>query len=548
LPPAQHRPLMASVVGAALDDLVGAVLNKKEDAGFLSQVERQYLDNELSLLKTKVGQYRSNELKQTEELKVVDDRLQSELSNQREIFMYLNGELAKKTDEILELHERVQALSDESERQTLEHENKLLAQKDAFQLQHARLQEDNLKLKTDLDKVNKYIAEKDEMMEKLAFAERQLEEEGKAHARAIADLERKHVQEKDRLKKEMLHKLRETKANLLKLTDNQLDTTTKRTIAENEQMSSELAWQSKETEKLIKKNNQLVAEIGSLKLELSLNRQTESEMAKKVNAYQKTIQALMNKLSSMGAEQEAELLRRTALTEDADRERTESLNERAHLSQELEQAQALLAASQEEVARLREQLRDMEAKHANVLLLQDDAVKFTLQCLEDMRTKHLATSLSKLPTREASALASESTVYEDADRMGERRSLQSLDTAERESVLVYLLEQLQAYQQQLRELELHAAWRQHHATQPLAHGGSVTLPPISGQGASQGMAGFAAPVSQLPVGASLAPSNLAPAAGGSELIAVQGSVKPWGKRSASSKLTRHTPDAFLRRG
>ena len=51
------------------------------------------------------------------------------------------------------------------------------------------------------------------------------------------------AQEKDRLKKEMLYKLRETKANLLKMTDNQLDTTTKRTIAENEQMSSELAWQ-----------------------------------------------------------------------------------------------------------------------------------------------------------------------------------------------------------------------------------------------------------------------------------------------------------------
>ena len=59
-------------------------------------------------------------------------------------------------------------------------------------------------------------------------------------------------QEKDRLKTEMLYKLRETKANLLKMTDNQLDTTTKRTIAENEQMSSELAWQSKETEKLIR--------------------------------------------------------------------------------------------------------------------------------------------------------------------------------------------------------------------------------------------------------------------------------------------------------
>eukprot|EP00965_Chrysotila_dentata_P055158 1830637-Pleurochrysis_carterae.AAC.1 len=56
----------------------------------------------------------------------------------------------------------------------------------------------------------------------------------------------------------MLLKLRETKAGLLRMTDNQLDTTTKRTIAENEQMSVELAWQSKETEKLIRKNKQLL--------------------------------------------------------------------------------------------------------------------------------------------------------------------------------------------------------------------------------------------------------------------------------------------------
>ena len=94
-------------------------------------------------------------------------------------------------------------------------------------------------------------------------------------ATSVADLERKHVQEKDRLKKEMLYKLRETKANLLKMTDNQLDTTTKRTIAENEQMSSELAWQSKETEKLIRKNDKLVHENQTLKRELSLHTQTQ---------------------------------------------------------------------------------------------------------------------------------------------------------------------------------------------------------------------------------------------------------------------------------
>merc|ERR1740138_412513 len=122
-----------------------------------------------------------------------------------------------------------------------------------------------------------------------------VEEGRQEHAASISDLERKHVQEKDRLKKEMLLKLRETKANLLKMTDNQLDTTTKRTIAENEQMSSELAWQSKETEKLIRKNDKLMTENASLKRELSLHKKTQEEIARKVNVYQNTIKTLLAK-------------------------------------------------------------------------------------------------------------------------------------------------------------------------------------------------------------------------------------------------------------
>ena len=39
----------------------------------------------------------------------------------------------------------------------------------------------------------------------------------------------------------------------------------------------------------------------------------------------------------------------------------------------------------------------------------------------------------------------------------------------------YLLEQLQAYQQQLRELELHRQWQQHTAAQERGR-----LPPIAG--------------------------------------------------------------------
>ena len=41
----------------------------------------------------------------------------------------MNGELAKKTDEILELQERVAQLEDENASQALEHEKKLMVRR-----------------------------------------------------------------------------------------------------------------------------------------------------------------------------------------------------------------------------------------------------------------------------------------------------------------------------------------------------------------------------------------------------------------------------------
>ena len=53
----------------------------------------------------------------------------------------------------------------------------------------------------------------------------------------------------------MAGRIKETKLQMMKLTDNQLEMTTKRTIMENEQMSIELSYQSRQTEKLLNKNN-----------------------------------------------------------------------------------------------------------------------------------------------------------------------------------------------------------------------------------------------------------------------------------------------------
>lgn len=120
-------------------------------------------------------------------------------------------------------------------------------------------------------------------------------------------------------------------------------------------------------------------------------------------------------------------------------------------------------------------------------------------------------------------------------------------------VVNYLLEQLRAYQQQLQELALHNAWKEHAATTGNPTTPSLTLPPIAAAANSkvsqsrsshqEGHPAFAAPAQHQPppLGAWGESS-----AGG--MMAVGAQLKPWGQRSKDrGGPTRfHGPDAYLR--
>ena len=102
--------------------------------------------------------------------------------------------------------------------------------------------------------------------------------------------------EKDRIKKEYLIKIKETKQNLLSMTEDQLHSTTKRTIMENEQMTTELQYQSRETERLLRMNTKLRAENKKLKRSVELTEEAGREYAKKTHFYQKLIKKLHEKI------------------------------------------------------------------------------------------------------------------------------------------------------------------------------------------------------------------------------------------------------------
>lgn len=87
----------------------------------------------------------------------------------------------------------------------------------------------------------------------------------------------------------------QAKLDMLKLTDDQLEATTKRTIIENEHMSTELAYQSRQMEKLLVHNKKLAEGLAEAKRHLLVSQDTEAALVKKINAYQKTVSALMSK-------------------------------------------------------------------------------------------------------------------------------------------------------------------------------------------------------------------------------------------------------------
>lgn len=72
--------------------------------------------------------------------------------------------------------------------------------------------------------------------------------------RDVNDKEREKFEAVKTLNEDMQYKIQETKANLLALNDEQLQTTTKLTILQNHQLTTELDYQSKQTEKLLVKN------------------------------------------------------------------------------------------------------------------------------------------------------------------------------------------------------------------------------------------------------------------------------------------------------
>lgn len=108
----------------------------------------------------------------------------------------------------------------------------------------------------------------------------------------MTEKEREKITATEKLRKEMLFQIKKTKANLLASQDEQLQTTTRLTIMQNHQLTTELEYQSKQTEDLLYKNTEMKTKIESLKRDIEIHKEVEKELAKRSHFCQKVIKRL----------------------------------------------------------------------------------------------------------------------------------------------------------------------------------------------------------------------------------------------------------------
>ena len=85
--------------------------------------------------------------------------------------------------------------------------------------------------------------------------------------------------------------------SLLSLKKEQLETTTRLTILQNHQLTSELEYQSKQTEKLIFKDEEMQNQIKKLTQELNIHKEVEDELAKRAHFSKGVIKKLNEKVA-----------------------------------------------------------------------------------------------------------------------------------------------------------------------------------------------------------------------------------------------------------
>ncbi|KAK9843268.1 hypothetical protein WJX74_009475 [Apatococcus lobatus] len=212
-------------------------------------------------------------------LKDINEYLRNELTGQQTI----NAALEKRVTEL-------QGQLQESRLATQEENNQLIAQMAADETVSRGVVEE---LKSKVKSGQAFLEQKERLESSMKQLQDSLNSERSEFARKFSELERRMLQETEKRNRDFATRMREQREELKKMTESHLEELTKRTILENEQMSAELQYESRQVEQLVLRNQDLSNKVKLMQHEALESRGIEQEMARRNSILQNTLQNIV---------------------------------------------------------------------------------------------------------------------------------------------------------------------------------------------------------------------------------------------------------------
>ena len=350
----------------------------------MSEVDKEWESIQVKDLVTKLERYQVKCDTLTAENIELNERVEKETIDHQDIVKYLDAQLESRATEVKNLQIQVIDLQTCADRSKDEYELQLSSLTDKTSDTIEQLTEKNRILNKSLNDLEEFRKKKDEIEAYIQKLKQTIEDNKKQYHDSVSEMERKAVQDRDRLKKEMLLKVNEVVANFRKISDKQMAETTKRTIRENITINSQLSKMSKKTVDLIQENDQLTEKLQAAHQKIEILQQCEKDMARKNKANEKISSMLVEKAKV----HEEENARIRAEREREEMEWENRLSEqRRELSNEIHKLEYELEKDKEKFMRYDQEQEDIK-KEKRVLISQlSEATGFIMRAFQEAKAE-----------------------------------------------------------------------------------------------------------------------------------------------------------------
>lgn len=265
----------------------------------ITELQKEFYIIQINDLEKRLDRYQSKCDQLEIENKDLQKNYEKQTQDKKEIVAFLKKKLEQMGDEVADLQEKLISLQQAKDAEKDSYELQITQLKTEAQETKDQLTSENMLINGKLEQLEDFRQNKEELEAKFKAMEDMLEQAQTDQKEAVYNLERKEVQNRDRLKKEMTARVNTVAAEFRKVSNKQMAETTKRTIRENVSINAQLAKMSEKTIDLIKENDELRLKDKRHQQTINMLEDNEKELARKNNTCQKMINMLLEKVKNI---------------------------------------------------------------------------------------------------------------------------------------------------------------------------------------------------------------------------------------------------------